>query len=357
MLVDEVCFMVKPKKSMSTIAESLGVSRCTVSLVLNGREREARISSDTAERIRKFCRDIGYQPNIHSRRMQSSIVRNIMVCVDPLIGAPDKDNLFSDGNFSGILGGIVTAATNEDVKTTICTWHFSQPDTQELVFNSFRSREIDGLIFYGMDMPDSWSQAVIDENFHIVGIHSNPVAGIHTVDANNYHASRQMVIEFLLKRNCRKFLYVGGTALSLVSRERFRGFTDALASYGIAFLEKNYIKADFMENIASAKLQEFIDSRQPLPDAIVCANDRMAIGVMNTLVKNGIRVPEDVAVCGSEGIELTRYVHPTIATFDQHSKEIGRKAFELLWNKINGRDVQNIVVDYELVPGESIPQI
>ena len=154
--------MVKPKKSMSTVAKALGVSRCTVSLVLNGREKEARISPDTAERIRKFCSEIGYQPNIHSRRMQSNIVRNIMVCVDSKICAPDSDNLFSDGNFSGILGGIVQAATKEDVKTTLSTWHFSTPDTREFVFNCFRSREIDGLIFYGMDMPDSWSPTIIE---------------------------------------------------------------------------------------------------------------------------------------------------------------------------------------------------
>lgn len=342
---------------MSTVAKALGVSRCTVSLVLNGREKEARISPDTAERIRKFCREIGYQPNIHSRRMQSNIVRNIMVCVDSKICAPDSDNLFSDGNFSGILGGIVQAATKEDVKTTLSTWHFSTPDTREFVFNSFRSREIDGLIFYGMDMPDSWSPTIIEEKFHIVGIHSNPIPGIHTVDANNYHGSYRMVTEFLLKRNCRSFIYIGGTALSLVNRERYKGFTDALTSYGISFSESDYIKADFMENTAACKIQEFIDSRRPLPDAVVCANDRMAIGVVKTLLANGIKVPDDVAVCGSEGIELTRYVYPTIATFDQHPTEIGKKAFELLWNKINGKEVQNVIVEESLLPGESIPQI
>ena len=349
--------MVKTKKSMSTVAKSLGVSRCTVSLVLNGRAREARISTDTAERIRKFCSEIGYQPNIHSRRMQSNIVRNIMVCVDPQICAPDRDNLFSDDIFSNILGGIITAATNEDVKTTLSTWNFSASATRELVFNSFRSKEIDGLIYYGMDIPHSWSKTIIEENFHIVGIHSNPIDGINTVDANNYHASRRMVTEFLLKRNRSNFMYISGPASNPVNMARFQGFTDALDSFGISFNKIYLLEANFMEDTASMKMQEFIDSQHPLPDAIVCANDRMAIGTVKTLLKNGIRVPEDIAVCGSEGIELSRYVHPTIATFDQHSKEIGKKAFELLWNKINGKAVQNIIIEDELVPGESIPQI
>ena len=110
---------------MSAVAESLGVSRCTVSLVLNGRDREARIRPETAERIREYCREIGYQPNIHSRRMQSRIVHNIMVCVAPFICSPDRENVFSDGNFSSILGGIVTSAAELDVKVSLCLCNFN----------------------------------------------------------------------------------------------------------------------------------------------------------------------------------------------------------------------------------------
>ena len=348
--------MVKAKKNMCIVAQHLGVSRSTVSLVLNGREREARISTETAERIRNYCREVGYLPNIHSRRMQSKIVRNIMVCVASSICSPDTDNVFSDGIFYNILGGVTTAAAKQQVTTTICITNFNRPETRETVFNRFRSREIDGMIFYGMDIPESWTQDIIDEKFNIVGINSNPAAGIHNVDADNYGGTRSMVTEFLLKRGCKSFLFFGGTALSLVSRERYRGFVDALGAYGIYFSEKDYIKADFMEDTAQKLAQEYIDSGAVLPDAIVCANDRMAIGVVKTLLANGVKIPDDVAVCGSEGIELARYTVPPIATFDQHSKEMGKCAFELLWDKINGKEVENIVVDVNLVPGGTAPE-
>ena len=104
------------------------------------------------------------------------------------------------------------------------------------------------------------------------------------------------------------------------------------------------------------KMQEYIDTHCELPDAVVCANDRMAIGVMKTLLANGIRVPEDVAVCGSEGIELAYYVSPTLATWDQHPKELGRRAFELLWRKVNGKEAENQMVDFSLRDGNSVPE-
>ncbi|MBE6387475.1 MAG: LacI family transcriptional regulator [Lentisphaerae bacterium] len=348
--------MVKAKKNMSSVAESLGVSRSTVSLVLNGREREARINHDTAERIRNYCREVGYQPNIHSRRMQSKIVRNIMVCVAPDICAPDSENVFSDSNFSGILGGVVTAAARHDVKTSLCLCNFNAPDTRELVFNSFHSREIDGMIYYGMDIPASWSEGIIAEKFNIVGVNSNPVAGISNVDADNYGGTMNMVTEFLLKRGRRNFVYIGGTALSVVSHERYRGFIDALGAYNIRFDEANYIKGDFIEDTAASRLREYLDTASVIPDAVVCANDRMAIGAVRSLLNRGLRVPEDVAVCGSEGIELVDYVNPTIATWNQHSKKIGQRAFELLWDKVNGKEVKNAVVEASLKSGRSIPQ-
>ena len=347
--------MEKSRKSMSAVADTLGVSRCTVSLVLNGRDREARISPDTAQRIKDYCREIGYQPNIHSRRMQSEIVRNIMVCVAPHIYSPDWENVFSDGSFSGIFGGVVTAAAEQNVKASLSLCNFGSPETKDQVFNSFLSREIDGMIFYGMDIPGSWSQEIIENRFNIVGVNSNPVAGINTVVADNYGGTRQMVTEFLLKRGKRNFIYIGGTALSLVNHERYRGFVDALGAYKIVFNEAKYLKCDFMEEVAMEKMQEYIDTHSELPDAVVCANDRMAIGVMKSLFANGIRIPEDVAVCGSEGIELAYYVSPTLATWDQHPKELGRRAFELLWSKVNGKDAQNQVVDFSLCDGNSVP--
>ena len=347
--------MEKSKKSMTAVADALGVSRCTVSLVLSGRDREARIKPETAERIRDYCRKVGYQPNIHSRRMQSKIVRNIMVCVAPYICSPDRENVFSDGNFSGILGGIVTAAAAQNVNVSLSLCHFNQPETRDIVFNSFLSREVDGMIFYGMDIPENWLPDIVNEKFHIVGVHSNPAVGINNVDADNYRATRLMVTEFMLKRGRRRFVYVGGTALSPVNRERYRGFVDALGAYNIVFSEDKYIKSDFMEDVAAAKINDYIKNCPEMPDAIVCANDRMAIGVLKALLANGIRVPEDVAVCGSEGVELSRYVNPTLATWDQRSKEMGRAAFELLWHKVNGKEVENIVVEAELCEGTSIP--
>ena len=180
--------------SLAEISAELGVSPCTVSLVLNGRAKALRIKQETIERVRNFCAEIGYQPNIHTHRMQSRIVHNILFYSTTLTRMEGR---MADSNLFHIMSGILHSA--EAVKVTVSLRSGSVEDSEEGIFRSFRSREIDGMIHYGMEIPPQWMEVFQQENRHVVGICVKGNENVASVNINNREISRRMVIEYLLK--------------------------------------------------------------------------------------------------------------------------------------------------------------
>ena len=338
--------MAAKRSSLADIAKTLGVSSCTVSVVLNNRDKEARINSKTAEKIRAYCRSIGYQPNIHTRRMQSKIVRNVMFYTSSYSGTAHIDNIVA-----GILGGILDRAFAQQVTITMRCGNVAAAD--EVIFNSFRSREIDGLILYGTEVPDEWKKVFRDESRNVVGINMRGCDCIQTVNIDNRGLSRKMTEEYLIKRGRKKFIYLGGTPLSKPGNDRFAGFCDALRNAGIAFPEENHFVCHFSPEEAEEAVERYFASGRPRPDAIVCANDLMAAQVVTLLKKKGISIPQEIAVTGGDGVDVVRFLSPALTGFDCQPILLGKTAFDMLWDKVNGKEVSDIINPGILTPGES----
>lgn len=335
--------------SLTKISAELGVAPCTVSLVLNGRANELHIKKTTIEKIQRFCNRIGYQPNIHTHRMQSRIVHNILFYSTTLTA---MDGQFADSNLFNILGGILHAAEAEQVTVSVRSGDVEK--ATDGIFRSFRSREIDGMIHYGMEIPPEWMEVFQRENRHVVGISVKGSENVASVNINNREISRRMVIEYLLKRGRKTFLYLGGTVPSFPGKERYAGFREALAEFGIDFPDSGFIRCNFQESEAFAAIEKLLESGQPLPDAVVCANDPMAIGAVQALSKHGISVPGQVAVCGGDGIQIGRYMSPRIAGFGYQARAMGATAFDILWRKINGEKVKDKIIETDLLEGDSV---
>ena len=338
--------MSNKRLSLTEIAKTLGVSSCTVSVVLNNRDKEARINSKTAEKIREYCRSIGYQPNIHTRRMQSRIVRNVMFYTSSYSGVAHIDNIIA-----GILGGVLDRASEEKVTITMRCGHISSAD--DVIFNSFRSREIDGLILYGTELPEEWKKVFRDEARQVVGINMCGCDCVQTVNINNREISNQLVEDYLISRGRKKFIYLGGTRLSQPGNDRFQGFKDALESAKIEFPAENHYTCNFSMELAVNAVEEHLKRCGTLPDAIVCANDLMAAAVIEYLKAKNIAVPEQVAVVGGDGIDAVQFITPKLTGFSTQPILLGKTAFDLLWAKVNGKKVSDIILPGVMVAGAS----
>ncbi|MFA6104461.1 MAG: LacI family DNA-binding transcriptional regulator [Victivallaceae bacterium] len=325
--------------SLARVSAELGVSKTAVSRVLNGKARESGISSRLQQQILELCDKVNYRPNIHAQRMNCAHVKNIGVLVESM-GGVDEHTPFGEYNLPQVLGGIAQACDQAGYRFTMQLY---KPEmTEERIFDWFKTREIDGLLYYGFEMPERWLEALVAENRHLVGISINPSFGIPSININNFEASFQLT-EHLIAKGRRNFLYLAGVKASYPAEQRLAGFRAALQKAGIPFSEDQVFPADF----DYAKTEKFINEywqRGIKEDAIVCANDCTAVAAISALNSLGCRIPEQIAVAGADNIPVSSFVTPAITTFDNLPSGQGKAAFELLQRIIAGETKPGHVV-------------
>ncbi len=331
----------KIKYSLAKIATELGTSKTAVSFVVNGTARQKGIGAKLEKRISDFCEKVGYRPNIHAQRMNRRLVKNIGILIDKA-AARDELSPFCEYNISNIIGGIAEAADAVDYHFSF--QFYSEGMKKEDIFEWFKNKEIDGLIYYGFGMPKDWWQLFKKEEFNIVGISTDPVYGIPCINVSNYDASFKLT-EHLIKKGHKKFMYLAGSPSAYPGKERYRGFRDALKKGNINFSEDNFFEANFNRETAENFIKDRWTHDKLKEDAIVCANDNMAVGVMSALNSAGLKIPEQIAVVGADNIDLCRFITPTLTTFDYLPFEQGKVAFTLLHDIIMGcKDPENIIL-------------
>ncbi len=331
--------------SLAKISQELGVSKATVSLVLNGKARQHGISKQMEQRIQEFCRDVNYRPNIHAQRLNRPLANNIGILLEERIH-PEENTPLGDYNVSHILGGIALAADRTGYRFTVQIFRSDMDENQ--IFDWFNNREIDGLIYYGFDMPRHWRERFRDEQRKVVGISIDPAQGMPCVNVDNFSGTAALT-EHLIDMGRKKMLYLNGPVASYPGRERLRGF--------LAALEKHHLSGTETIRNAGYSVSEAEDivtqlfSQQHTFDAVVCANDDMAIGAMRALHSMAMNIPQQVAVTGADNIRSAGFVYPALTTFDYLPEQLGNAAFELLYKIIDSpaANTDNVTIPAEII--------
>lgn len=331
--------------SLAKIANELNISKTTVSFVLNGKGDEKRVSREMQENILNFCREVNYTVNIHAKRMNSKRSNTIGILLYP---GKERNlpNPLSDENTANILGGIMNAAQK-------CNYRFlvdvvAPESSADKIAATFKSKEIDGLIYYGFNMPDAWLKKFKKEKYNIVGIGIDPALGIPSVNIDNYNASFKLT-ERLLQKGYKSFRYLHGTGRSYQGNERYKGFKAALKKTGIEYKDNANDYAHFRMEFAEEWTKKELKNKSLKERVIFCENDNMAIGILKELKKNGIKIPEDKAVAGADNTSLAQYAGLT--TYRSLTIDQGSKAFELLFDIIKGtkKEKRNVILKTELL--------
>lgn len=332
----------KKTYSLAKVAAELGVSKATVSVVLSGKARKTGISVELEERIRAFCREVNYQPNIHARRLNQKQVRNVGVLIDKRaqIDAPTP---LADYNIANVIGGIAAEADVNDYRFSFQL--YSEGMNSDRVFDWFRSREIDGLIFYGFEMPEAWIEIIKAEKLSVVGVSIAPEKGIPSVNVNNLSASQEIAEHLIVKCGRKDFLYIGAPLKSYPGGQRYMGFLKALKKHNIAFDESlAFFDGEFSREKAEEIVRGLKRSGRLTADAIVCANDNMALGALTALREAGVAVPDQLSVVGADNINTGHFTIPSLTTFDYLPFEQGKRAFSLLFDMIQTKKTPKDIV-------------
>jgi LacI family transcriptional regulator len=314
---------------MADVAREAGVSLMTVSRALNGKDG---ISDVTRNRVYAVVERLGYRP--------SGIARGLVTKRTGTLGLVVPDN--SNPYFSEVGRGVEHAAFARGHNVFLCN---TEEDAQRetIVLQSLTEKQVDGLILCSPRLPDadlinalSYFPACVLVN-RVIENHDS--AAIRTDDDNG----ARMAIHHLIQRGHRVIGMLAGPERSYSARIRKTGYLAAFAEAGIPH-DDGWIQHCLPMVEASQKAAVDLLGRYPEMTALFCFNDLVAIGAMKACTELGRRVPEDLAIIGFDDIPLASLVTPTLTTVQLPRYEIGRRAAELLFAKLEGQATQNVTV-------------
>lgn len=192
-----------------------------------------------------------------------------------------------------------------------------------------------------------------DVSCPVVGMGCNPngCPGIYT---DCYTAMKKVVEHFIVEHRMTRIHFVKGVEGNPDGEARFKAYLDALEEHGIPYNEDRVSYGDFYVTGAEIAAYEILNSELEFPEAIVCANDIMALTVCDILTAHGYRIPEDVAVAGFDYTNEGRFHSPTLMTVRSNFVELGKKTCETLVKLIDGKTVdREILLPDEVVLAES----
>jgi LacI family transcriptional regulator len=328
--------------NLEKIARLAGVSRSTVSRVIN---KHPYVSDDVRQRVEQVIAREGFQPNAAAR----ALVRQKTEVIGVIL-PEGLEGLFSSGYFPILLGGISTAISRTDYAMSLWAGQTTE-DTQRMYERILGYKLMDGALLISAVNGDTLSQQLIEKKMPVVliGRVSHPL--VSTVDVDNVSAGRTAT-EHLMRIGRHRIAHIGGRFDLISAHERHEGYKMALEASGIPYDPALVVWGDFSEEAGYLAARALIGQGI---DAVFCANDSMAIGLMHALRDQGISVPGDVAIIGFDDLPIASSIIPTLSTMRQPVADLGRTAAQLLLDIVMGviTSPQHIMLPTELIIRES----
>ena len=178
--------------------------------------------------------------------------------------------------------------------------------------------------------------------------------GIAYVGNNNEEGMKNLVEHLVTDHNVKRLAYLGGAREHVDTIDRERVVRNVLESHGLELSSDDIGYGDWTPEKSVEFADKLIDSENALPDAIVCANDIMALAVINRFIERGFNLPTDIIVTGFDNIEESGISYPALTTVDQDYETIGYESCKLLYEIVEGKtDSLDVSVASKLVLGES----
>lgn len=308
--------------TIKDIANQLNFSVSTVSRALHD---HPNISDETKQVVQKLAKKLGYQPNFIAQSLQKMKTKTVGVVV------PEIKHRF----FSTVISGI-EEVMNEAGYTIIVTQSNEQIEREVKNVETLISHQIAGLLV-------SVSQSTNNSDHFLTALRKDiqviffdrPLEDLQTskVIVDDFSGAYQAV-EHLIRRGYKRIGYLGGPKHLYINRKRLHGYLEAHKIHNCVVNEKFILYEGLQEQDGILGAKKFLQM-DPKPDAVLCINDPVAMGVYTIMGQNGLNIPNDMAVVGFSDDPLSKMLVPPLTTVSQPAYDMGQKAARLLIEQIN----------------------
>lgn len=304
------CPVKRSKINSTQIAELAGVSRSTVSRVINN---YPSVPPETREKVMKFIKEYNYFPDMSAQVLAGKNMRNIGLFII------DKGSVSNDPTSNKLITSVIEEASLHDyyILTHIIS-NSKDPKNVERVKAVFYQNRIDAGIFMGANNHEPFIEELIAEGF-IIGIVDQELPGrdepnriVYSFDNEN---GAVQAIDYLVSLNHRNIGIINGGLKRHAGSARYKGYLKAMKYHSLPVRRQWILQADFNSDSGYKSMKNFLETNVDLPTAFFAANDSIAFGAIRALNEKRIKVPEDVSIIGVDDHALSAFLHPPLTTF------------------------------------------
>lgn len=341
----------KTKRTTSQdVADLAGVSRTTVSFVLNNVEG-FQISPETRQKVLEAAGQLGYVPDAAAQALASRRTKAI-----GLVMTRSPHHIATDLFLPQIISGLLTVVKRQNLRLMIEAVDAEHQDQAYLELA--RAKRIDGMILSTPRMDDDALRNLERVDIPTVLMGHLEGSNLYSVDVDNRAASAQAV-QHLISLGHREIACITNAPASYTAApERAQGYRDALVAAGLPVKEALIRYGDFDPESGYARMKSLLESGQKFT-AVFVASDNVAIGAKAAIREAGLRVPDDISMMGFDDIPWAKYSDPPFCTVHLPAEALAQQACVMLLDLLQGVEpaTRNLNLDTKLILRKSCRQL
>jgi LacI family transcriptional regulator len=304
--------------TLQNVAERAETSRTTAHYVLTGQDRDMRIAEETRRRVLRAANELRYRPNLMARGLRTRVTHTIALVTDTVA---------TDAYAGGLVYGALAAAAERGYLLFVCE-SGEDPELESQLLSQLTDRQVDAYVYASLFTREVTVPPELSSERLVLLNCRAPGSGYPSVVPDELQAGRDAA-RALLEAGHRDGIWLVGEPDERViaGRERITGIRDVLGQAGVGLA--GTVECSWWPESAFEQFGALLDGGS-LPAAVICMNDRVAMGVYQALTARGRSVPADVSVVSFDDSDLAVWLQPPLSSVALPHRELATVAVELL---------------------------
>lgn len=315
--------------TIKDIAREAKVSTATVSKVIN---KAPSISEATAEKINRIMKEMNYHPNLRAQNFARRSTRNIL-----FVTKLERNTAFTNPHMFEIMSGLQYALKHKNYTMSILS--IGEENGPEELERIMAGNCADGIVIHASIITKEMAFKILKAGFaHIIIGCPNFESQLCWIDNNNY-LSGEIAANHLLEQGYHRIAFVGGAANDMISAHRLQGAMTALSDKRLK-LQETHIRRGESTKQEGCRMMEELLGLKPLPDAVICANNHLALGVLKAISAHDLCIPGAIGVISFDDYPFSQIADPMLTVVNIDVYDVGMQAGKLILSKIKRPNLQ-----------------